>query len=317
MTTQDRQAELPSRRYQSIADLPALIAFASACTAQRSPLRSSWHPGDIIWALQTRADQPQPCRFWSGPDHVEALAWFQSEGEVWIETLPASEHLFRTAVHWAEDACRRRLASQGQPAERRLQIRAQAADLRRITMLEELGYRKAELDSVCFGRDLNGHIQPPELPPGYVLRDSIDVDPVLRAAAHRGAWDHLEHLGISARSQFSAEAYLSLIALPVYDPSLDILAVAPDGSLIATCICWADEASGVGVFEPVGVAPVHRGRRLAGAVMLEALARLGARGLIEARVGTAHFNHAAIAAYRAAGFEQVDLSHWWAKAIDT
>ncbi|WP_333807199.1 GNAT family N-acetyltransferase [Phenylobacterium sp.] len=317
MTTQDRQAALQSRRYQGIADLSALIAFASACTAQRSPLRSSWHPGDIIWALQTRADQPQPCRFWSGPDGVEALAWFQGENEVWIETLPASEHLVHSAVHWAEDAWRRRIASQGRPAERRLQIRAQAADLRRITMLEELGYRKAELDSVCFGRDLNGHIQPPELPPGYVLRDSIGVDPVLRAAAHRGAWDHLEHLGISALSQFSAEAYLSLIALPVYDPSLDILAVAPDGSLIANCICWADEASGVGVFEPVGVAPVHRGRRLAGAVMLEALARLGARGLIEARVGTAHFNHAAIAAYRAAGFEQVDLSHWWAKAIDT
>ena len=166
MTTQDTQAELPSRRYQGLADLPALIAFASACTAQRSPLRSSWHPGDIAWALQTRADQPQPCRFWSGPDHVEALAWFQSEGEVWIETLPASEHLVRTAVHWAEDTCRRRLASQGQPAESRLRIRALAADLRRITMLEELGYRKARPDDVCFRRDLNGPIQPPELPPG-------------------------------------------------------------------------------------------------------------------------------------------------------
>ena len=265
--------------------------------------------------MQKRADQPQPCRFWPGPNGVEALAWFQGEDEVWIETLPASEHLVRTAVHWAEDACRRRLASQIRPAESRLQIRAQAADLHRIAALEELGYRKAGPDSVCFRRDLSAPIQPPDLPAGYLLRDSIGIDPVLRAAVHRAAWDHLDHLGITARSQFSAQAYLSLTALPAYDPSLDILAVAQDGSFIANCICWADEASGVGVFEPVGVAPAYRGRRLASAIMFEALARLKARGLIEARVSTAQFNHAAIAAYAAAGFELMDSSHWWAKAI--
>ena len=94
----------PSRRYQGLADLPGLLAFASACTARRSPLRSCWHPGDIVWALQTGADQPQPCRFWTGPDGVEALAWFESEGEVWIETLPTSEHLLPVCVGWVEDA---------------------------------------------------------------------------------------------------------------------------------------------------------------------------------------------------------------------
>src|SRR5215469_11085099 len=84
----------PSRRYQGLADLPALLDFASRSTAQRSPLHTSWHPGDIIWALQTRADEPQPCRFWTGPaGDVEALAWFESDGEVWIETLPAREAL--------------------------------------------------------------------------------------------------------------------------------------------------------------------------------------------------------------------------------
>jgi GNAT superfamily N-acetyltransferase len=316
MTDPDAPAALPSRRYQGLADLPALLAFASACTAQRSPLRSSWHPGDIIWALQTRADQPQPCRFWTGPDGVEALAWFESEGEVWIETLPASEHLVRAAVVWVEDAWRRRLASQDRPAESPLQIRAQAADVRRVAALEALGYRRASPAGVGFRRGLDRPLPPPELPPGYLVRDSVRVDPVLRAAAHRSAWDHLDHLGIAARSQFSTEAYLSLTALPVYDPTLDILAVAPDGTFVANCICWADEASGVGVFEPVGVAPAHRGRRLAGAIMREALARLKVRGLREARVGTAQFNHAAIVAYRAAGFEPADSSHWWAKALD-
>jgi GNAT superfamily N-acetyltransferase len=316
MTGHNAPNAVHSRRYRSLADLPALLTFASACTAQRSPLRSSWHPGDIIWALQTRADQPQPCRFWTGSEGVEGLAWFASDGEVWIETLPASEHLVSAAVIWAEDAWRRRLASQGRPPNTPLQIRAHGADLRRISALEALGYRRAGPAGVGFGLDLNGPLPPPEPPPGYIVRDSVGVDPALRAAAHRSAWDHLDHLGIADRSQFSTEAYLSLTALPVYDPTLDILAVAPNGDFAANCICWADEASGVAVFEPVGVALDHRGRRLASAIMREALHRLKARGLREARVGTAHFNRAAIAAYLAAGFEPADSDHWWARAVD-
>jgi GNAT superfamily N-acetyltransferase len=317
MTAQDAPAMAPPpQRYQGLADLPALLAFASACTAQRSPLRSSWHPGDLIWALQTRANQPQPCRFWTGPDGVEALAWFESEGEVWIETLPASEGLVPAAVAWVEDAWRRRLASQGRPSDTPIQIRAQAADSRRVAALEALGYRRAGTAGVSFRIGLDGELPPPEPPAGYRVRDSVGVDPALRAAAHRAAWSHLEHLGIAASSQFSTETYLSLTALPVYDATLDMLAVAPDGSFAANCICWADAASGVGVFEPVGVALAHRGRRLAGAIICEALHRLKARGHREARVGTAHFNHAAIAAYLAAGFDPADSSYWWARAIN-
>jgi GNAT superfamily N-acetyltransferase len=316
MTAHDAPAmAASSQRYRGLGDLPALLAFASACTAQRSPLHSSWHPGDIVWALRTRADEPQPCRFWTGPEGVEALAWFESEGEVWIETLPGAEHLLGAAVGWVEDAWRRRLAGQARSADTPVQIRAQAADAGRQAALTALGYARAGPAGVGFSLGLDCSLPPREPPPGYRVRDSVGVDPALRAAVHRAAWSHLEHLGIAATSTFSIEDYLSLTALPVYDATLDMLAVAPDGSLAANCICWADAASGVAVFEPVGVASAHRGRRLAGAIMGEALARLKARGHREARVGTAHFNHAAIAAYLAAGFQPADVSHWWAKTL--
>jgi GNAT superfamily N-acetyltransferase len=317
MTAQDAPAGAPfSQPYHGLADLPPLIAFASRCTAERSPLSASWHPGDVIWALQTRADQPQPCRFWTGSDGVEALAWFESDGEVWIETLPACEALVPEAVTWVEQAWRRQLAREGRDAATPVKIRAESHDARRIAALEALGYIKAGPGGVGFRRRLDGPLPPPDPPPGYAVRDSVGVDPALRAAAHRAAWDHLEHLGIYGDgSKFSTEAYLSLTRLPVYDPTLDMLAVAPDGTFAASCICWADAASGVAVFEPVGVALAHRGRRLAGAIMREALARLQQRGLKEARVGTAHFNLAAIRAYLAAGFEPAGASHWWAKTL--
>jgi ribosomal protein S18 acetylase RimI-like enzyme len=301
-----------SRRYEGLADLPPLLAFASACTAARSPLASSWHPGDIVWELQARADRPQPAQFWIGARGVEALAWLFDDGEAWIEALPTAEHLTPEAVAWVEAAWRARGEN---AASATLKIRAYASDARRIAALEALGYRRAEQAGVNFRMSLEGPLPQAQAPPRVTVCDSVGVDPALRAGAHRAAWDHLEHLGIDAQSRFSTEAYLSLAALPVYDPSLDMLAVAPDGAFIASCIAWADGESGVGVFEPVGVAAPWRGQRLARLVMLEALRRLQARGLREARVGTAAFNHPAIAAYLACGFEQVDESWWWAKGV--
>ncbi|MGH2930956.1 MAG: GNAT family N-acetyltransferase, partial [Solirubrobacteraceae bacterium] len=197
----------------------------------------------------------------------------------------------------------------------RLKVRAFDEDHRRLAAFEALGFHEAEPEGVDFRMDLTGDLPEAALPGGVSLRDSVGVDPEARAATHRAAWNHLEHLGIEARSSFTAAAYEAIRAMPVYDPTLDMLAVAPDGALVANCIAWADEASGVGVFEPVGVARAWRGRRIARAIMLEAARGMKARGLRDARVGTTPFNAAAIAAYLAAGFAPAGGFHWWARDL--
>ena len=129
------------------------------------------------------------------------MAWFESDGEVWIEALAAHQALVAEAVAWVEDAWRRKLAREGRDPATPVQIRAESHDARRIAALEALGYRKAGAAGVGFRLRLDGPLPAPELPPGYAVRDSVGVDPALRAAAHRAAWDHLEHLGIAnARS---------------------------------------------------------------------------------------------------------------------
>jgi ribosomal protein S18 acetylase RimI-like enzyme len=150
------------------------------------------------------------------------------------------------------------------------------------------------------------------LPAGLRFRDCVDVDPQARAQCHRDAWNHLEHIGLpEARSSFSTESYLRTRAAEGYDPSLDLLVETADGTLVANCIAWLDEASGVGTFEPVGVHVDFRGRGLARAIVGEGLRRLKARGVRWGRVGTAHFNAPAIAAYLAAGFAVSDRTSWW------
>ncbi|MBV9418957.1 MAG: GNAT family N-acetyltransferase, partial [Alphaproteobacteria bacterium] len=142
------------------------------------------------------------------------------------------------------------------------------------------------------------------------------VDPAARAKAHRDAWDDLSEIGLpDARSTFFEEVYCGLAVAPGYAPSLDILVVASDGTFVANAVCWADAASGIAVFEPVGTNAKYRKRGLAKLAMQEALRRVKARGHREARVSTAHFNKPAIAAYTGAGFTLYDRWHWWTKPL--
>jgi len=292
-----------------VADVPALLDFAARSFAERFPLNSNWHPGDIVWELQGAYDQRQAIRIWDGPEGVVAVAWFVGQALLWLETTPAHEDLVPELVGWAEAALR------NQPEAPGLSIRAYGEDARRIAALERLGYRRSGPEGVCFRMGLRAPRARFDPPPGYRVIDSTGVDPERRAAAHRDAWNDLSHIGLpAARSSFSAERYLSLRAAPVYDPALDMLMRAPDGALVSNCICWADAVSGIGVFEPVGTSPAYRGRGLARATIAEGLRRLEARGHAWARVGTAHFNAPAIAAYRSCGFEMYDRTWWWTKA---
>ena len=63
---------------------------------------------------------------------------------------------------------------------------------------------------------------------------------------------------------------------PALRPDLDWVAVAADGTWVASCLVWLDPATGVALVEPVGCAPDHRRRGLAGGGQPRGAAR-GAR----------------------------------------
>ncbi|HLZ83098.1 MAG TPA: GNAT family N-acetyltransferase [Caulobacteraceae bacterium] len=297
----------PYRPYLGAEDLAPLLAFGSRAFAQRFPLNANWHPGDFVWELHARRDRPQPIRMWDRAGGVTAVAWFTGPAQLLCEVLPDSENLVPQIVAYAENAA-------GDQAE--LSIRAFDSDVGRITALQRLGYRRAAPEGVWFCMDLSAPLPAFHPPDGFSVRDSVGIDAARRAAAHRDAWNDLSRIGLpDARSAFTTEAYLSLRAAPVYDPGLDILLQAPDGGLVANCICWEDAHSGIGVFEPVGTHAAFRGRGLARQAILEGCRRLRARGHRWARVGTAHFNAPAISAYRSCGFEEYDHTSWWNRAL--
>ena len=118
-----------------------------------------------------------------------------------------------------------------------------------------------------------------------------------RVAIHREVWHP---------SRVTVDGYQAIRAIPGYDPELDIVAVAPDGTIAAYCICWHDEVNRHGLFEPVGAREAYRGRGLAKAVLLETMRRLRDRGCEHAYVLTFEDRLPACRLYLAAGFEIID-----------
>lgn len=275
------------------------VAFAAAATRARLPLKAAWHPGDAAWLIKDSAGPP-PVKLLRRDGVVVAAISFQDESEVWIEAL--SDPDFVLAVEWAE--------AKSAP----LAIRMLDRDGMRAAHLKARGYARAAAADICFAYPLVGPMPTPLLADGMRIRDCVDVDAEARAACHRDAWSHLEHLGIyGSGSKFSAETYRRLRDGPCYDPTLDLMVECADGRLVANCVAWIDPSSGVGAFEPFGTHVDFRGRGLARALAHDGMRRMQARGMTLARVSTAHFNQSAAKAYLRAGFRQTDRWSWWRK----
>ena len=309
----EAETDVHARPHAGRTDLPTLLDFASRSLSARFPLEANWHPGDLVWQLKDARDTHLDMRLWEASEGVVAVALFAGPGQLWLECMPEHEPLIADMLNWAEAFL---LEQRPRLGAETLSLKLLESDAARIALAEARGYRRSAPEGVRFRRALDQDIAPAPLPKGVRLRDSIGIDPEIRAAGHRDAWNHLAHIGVeNARSSFTAKTYGRLLASPVYDPSLDILAETEDGRLVAGCICWADAQSGIGTFEPVGTHVDYRGQGLARAVNVEGLRRLKARGMAWGRVSTAHFNAPAIATYRSCGFEIIDRMALWTKAL--
>jgi GNAT superfamily N-acetyltransferase len=105
------------------------------------------------------------------------------------------------------------------------------------------------------------------------------------------------------------EWYRNIQRVPLYRRDLDIVAVAPDGELVAFCTVWFDDVTRTAVFEPVGTHPNHQKRGLGKAVMSEGLRRAGKLGATLATVSS--YSEGAHALYHSMGFTGFDLLEPW------
>ena len=248
------------------------LAIAEALPAMQALTSRLWtpetrqHPGQLAWSYAYA--EPQELRH--GPAALlhrdeDVVAWAWAESDDWMELCidPVALDAGDAAVAWF-------LERAGDRA-----VRTMALDTEEhvIAILDRAGFLPEE-ETPWFTHHLLDLAELGDAPvvPGYSFRHVEPGEAAERAACHRAAWTP-----VGGTSKVTAAAYERLMRTPPYRHELDWVAVDDSGAMVASATIWLDPVTGVALVEPVGCAPDHRGRGLAGAVSIAAL--LAARDL--------------------------------------
>lgn len=234
------------------AALPDLQALASRLWSRES----RQHPGQLTWSLYYAEDlRPGPAEVTRAGGEVVGWAWAESDD--WLELCVDAAHREVAAdlIAWFTDR-----APAGEVATMVLETEDHL-----LAPLADAGF--AHADRPWFTHhflELADLAQVPEVD-GYTFRHVEADEAERRAACHREAWSDF------GPSRVTTSAYDRLMRAPYYRHDLDWVALDAAGEMVASACLWLDPATGVVLVEPVGCAPDHRGRGLAGAVSLAAL----------------------------------------------
>ena len=226
------------------------------------------------------------------------------EGDVSLQIHPHYRHIEEEMLGWAE-----RHHQAGRPdgaGEWSLSLYVYEYDQERQPLLEGRAYQNLGHDSFMRRRSLDQPIPDFGLPPGYVVqnlagkgREALEK----RAAAANDAFGITKH---------TAETIQTLQKAPTYRPELDLVVVGLDGTFVAYCVIWFDEANGIGMFGPVGTRPAYGRRGLGKALMCAGLRRLEGLSASMAYVDC-DLDVAANRLYASVGFTDYDRVFHWQK----
>jgi ribosomal protein S18 acetylase RimI-like enzyme len=117
------------------------------------------------------------------------------------------------------------------------------------------------------------------------------------------------------------EERLAMMRVPEYEAALDLLAVAPDGSLAAYCMCTISQEENErtgrqeGYTDPVATHPDYQRLGLAQALLLTGCHELKQRGMETAVLGTSSQNIPMQRTAKAVGFQVQSTKLWFAKPV--
>lgn len=284
-----------SRPFAESTDLAKVISFMHRINAER-PETGYLHVGDVLWQLyqNTVFDPARHSRLWEDQaGELVALALHERPDGVMFQVRPdwrGRDILEPEILAWGAT----HVDATSPAYDGHLWARIPDTDPDTIASLTRLGFHRDDWFAVNMRHPLTETVTLPTLPPGFTVRAvGEETEWEARVNLHRDVWHP---------SRVTLDAYQRLRGVPGYDPELDLVVVAPEGEMVAYCICWWDEVNRTGEFEPVGTREKWRGRGLGKIVIAEGLRRLQARGAHTAYVTTPGSNTAAQRLYESAGF---------------
>lgn len=225
-----------------------------------------------------------------------------TEGRYWYYLRPTAvdQGIEASALQWAEQETLQQRADRAC----RLFTASRADHPARFQFLEANNFTR-ERYFFTMKRALHETPPAPEVPSGYTIRTATLADikdfTDLHNVAFREHWNSLPITSEELRTEKLD---------PNYRPEIDLLAVAPDGTLASFCTAsielmkreGIDEV--VGFIDGLGTHPLHRGLGLGRALLLQNLRTLRALGMIKACISVDAANPTgAVRLYESVGFQ--------------
>lgn len=233
---------------------------------------------------------------WAYVDESNNLRW---ELEKQYEELLGAE-----IVDWGE-SCIRKTLGEKESATLDASCREDHAD--RISFLKRYGFCQTKDITIYMVRPLSQPIPEPKLPPGFTIRPIAGTQEAEAVAKmHRAAF---------GTKYMTTESRLAIMNTSEYDPTLDLVVVAPDGLIVANCICSVNEPQKTGSTDPVSTHPRYQRMGLAGALLARGMQLLKERGMLSAHLGTSRDNIAMQKTAESVGFEVEYRQIWFSKEV--
>jgi mycothiol synthase len=286
-----------------------LLAMQEVLVCGRKANNGSYyiHTGDLKWWLYyppLEGDFWDHIHLWDDPKQPgKLLGWVLISPDwvgidVYVQPELRGSELANEMYTWAEEEAIR--VAHIQERKTIYVLWARHADETLREHYTQRGFRQRR-GMIHYSHTLAEMFPAPVLPYAFTLRGCKgEPEAAARARAQYGAFNS------SAPFECYLERFIRFMRSPVYQPEMDIVAVAPDGQIRAFCIVWTDPINKVGLFEPVGAHPDFQRHGLGKAVMLEGLRRLKKSGMESAIVSTYEDSRAGIKLYEGLGFQAID-----------
>jgi ribosomal protein S18 acetylase RimI-like enzyme len=272
-----------------------------------------WHVGELAFGffmIDCHLDPRRHVRLWHDGDKLVGYATLNDDPFFDWQVLPEYEGqgVESEALAWADGLVAELRAEDAERWKGPMVVGTRQDNAERIAFLEQHGFQRreyVEVNMLCsLGEALPREalpreaLPPPVLPSGFHVRSlAAEAGEIAdRAQAHREVW-HPWTVG-----DVTDEQYARFMRMPGYELDLDVVAVAPDGTIAAYVNGWLDPVNKIGDFGPVGAREAYRRQGLTRAVLLESMRRMKARGMDRVCVSTGEGNVAARGLYESVGF---------------
>ncbi len=300
-----------TRPYQHPDDLAAVLAFVRA----RAANRVGDYPSLVdLQELLCRAEIQANSRLWyANVTHLAGYAFndhYPDFSGISFEFGPEYAEIGGEMITW----CLENFSQHRREQASQLQLSVAPEDTGRIKLLQAHGFHQENWSLIKMTRPLSDPIPTPQIPDGFSIRNFRGEDEIDDwVALHRAAF---------GTQNLTPEYRRTWMQVPGYNPALDLVAVAPDGTL-AAYVYYAvrleeNEISRIrtGAVDSAGTLPVYRGMGLARALLLAGLPRLKACGMETASLTTASYNVAMQQAAYRAGYRQTGQILYYARSIN-